>query len=316
MTDLWKDFSRCFNMSLILEIFVLVFGLINIVIHSIGCHLLRYLVKNVEQTPQIIYVFQLSVCQILLNILVSLATILKMASLETAHVYVDLVYLSGPWLVYFLLMCAITFDKLLEIILHLRYPRFWNDVKATRMAIVGWMAGVLLTIFTCLYHMYSGGDILKTYFTYWYPTFHFFFIILTVTTYVIIFRHFKRSRVAPHNFNVQPGHAKSLSAFRIFLKSRFYTVVLLIGTYVLLVVIPDLVYLFYGYLQNNDKKYLLEIICYLSYTIEGSTDAYIYIFLQPSVRRLLWKKLRMRQTEEGVGNIDRRIARNEPATIS
>ena len=282
---------------------MIVLSICNVAVHSIGCHLLRYIAKNVEQSPQTIYVLHLSGCEILFNITASLTTILKMVPWSyaaTIHTYIDLVYLSGPWLVYFVLMCSITLDRLLQILLHLKYPKFWNETKAKKLIKIGWIAGGMFTVFTCFYQKFFNNDIREIYFTYWYPSFHIFFVILTITTYIVIFKHFKRSRVAPCQSVIQRGsvnHLHQISTFRTFLKSRFYVSVLLIGTYVIFVVVPDSIYLFYGYLGNNKNNQILDTLCYLSYILGTSSDAYIYIFVQTSVRKLLWKKLRIyRQT--------------------
>ena len=132
------------------QIAIIVFSSGNILFHAIGFHLVRHLNK-VKQTTHMMYIFHLSICEILINILTLLATTLKMTrkqdgkgiangtSVDRIYTYVDLVYLSGPWLVYFILMSSITFDKLLEIVLHLKYPHYWNEFKAKVLMRASWI---------------------------------------------------------------------------------------------------------------------------------------------------------------------------------
>ena len=288
-------------MILVLEIVLIALSICNIVVHGIGCHLLWCVLKNTDQSCYIIYVLHLSICQVLMNMLVLLMTGLKVArsSYVSINTFIDLVYLSGPWLVYFLLMCSITFDRLLEILLHLKYPNYWNELKAKSLMKVVWIAGGILTTFTCLYQKYADNDIRKIFFSYWYPPFHIFFIGLTVTTYIVIFKYFKRSRRLEPCPNSAQRERKNqmpvLSTWKIFLNSQFYICVLLIGTYVIFVVVADSIYLFYRYFRNQKIERFIEIICYLSYTVGSTSDAYIYIFIQASVRKLFWKKLRICQ---------------------
>merc|ERR1712150_25920 len=85
--------------------------------------------------------------------------------------------------------------------------------------------------------------------------------------------------------------AVKMSAFQVFRKSNFYVAVLLITSFLMLMVIPDLVYLVVGFLKA-EKSAGLTAYCYLSILLSYLVDGFIYIFLQNKVRRKLQKKMR------------------------
>ena len=84
---------------------------------------------------------------------------------------------------------------------------------------------------------------------------------------------------------------KRESTFKIFRKSNFFIAVLLILTFVFFMLIPDLVYLFYGIVGNNKSDTLLAI-CEVLYAVSALANGWIYIFMQKSVRAIVWTKMR------------------------
>lgn len=62
------------------------------------------------------------------------------------------------------------------------------------------------------------------------------YLILFVVTYVVIFKCFKNTRIRPS----VSSRKDSVSSWRIFWKSRFYIAIMLILTFGLMVIIPDL----------------------------------------------------------------------------
>ena len=75
-----------------------------------------------------------------------------------------------------------------------------------------------------------------------------------------------------------------------FKQSVYFVPSLLITTFLVFMVVPDLTYLFFGIVSNQRSPQLLAA-CFVSYAVSSLTDACIYIFLQRDVRQLLNKKL-------------------------
>lgn len=83
---------------------------------------------------------------------------------------------------------------------------------------------------------------------------------------------------------------KPTSGFVLFRKSRFYVSVLLIITFILFMVAPDLTYLIIGIVYNNPSESLLNG-CWICYALPNLADGYIYIFVQDNVRKAFCEKI-------------------------
>ena len=355
-------------------------NIINIIFHSASFLLLSYINKNKgDESCQQVYIVHLCVCEILINILILTLVILNITlptdspcMLGGVCDYISVIYFSAPFTVYFLLMCFITIDKLLEVVLHIRYPTYVNRSKAKVAAAVAWVTGGVMGVQACIYHAVVMGnkegyvegllshkmdheshDMIRSYFTFFYPLCHIMFTILSITTYTLIFHRFKQSRYRPNTqmmsnshtvaqrkssgkhkkaqksspttTNIAPSssrcsdtfkissnksntftnstNSRSLnnnyrqsrekSTFQVFLRSRFYVCILLVASYVMFVAVPDTVYLFYGILHHKEKEEVLHTACFVCSTVATTVDVYAYVFVQPSVKRTMWKLLRM-----------------------
>ena len=75
-----------------------------------------------------------------------------------------------------------------------------------------------------------------------------------------------------------------------FRQSRFHMCVLLISTFVLFMVVPNMVYLFYGVVGGHKSDTLDDALLIL-FNCSYLLDAWIYIFAQRSVRHLCCRKM-------------------------
>ena len=148
---------------------------------------------------------------------------------------------------------------------------------------------------------YRKFDWKNAYFKFFYPTFDFCFVILAISTYGYIFTKHKHSqrrwstvrRLGTITTLIHDIHHPQsstlerqrsvLTSWKIFRSSKFYSSVLLVLTFVIFLIIPDLLYLFYG--MKSDKNDLLLNICWLSYAFSNFTDVIIYLCMQPRVKR-------------------------------
>lgn len=78
------------------------------------------------------------------------------------------------------------------------------------------------------------------------------------------------------------------SSFR---KSVYFIPTLLISTFLVFMVTPDLIYLFVGVIGDSQSPILLTA-CWISYAVSALSDAWIYLFMQRDVREALKKKLK------------------------
>ena len=63
----------------------------------------------------------------------------------------------------------------------------------------------------------------------------------------------------------------------------FKCLVLLILSFLIFMIVPDLIYLFVGIINGNETETLLTA-CWISYAVSMITDGLIYIFMQAPVR--------------------------------
>ena len=92
---------------------------------------------------------------------------------------------------------------------------------------------------------------------------------------------------------IQPKRVRQQmkSRYTEFKESLYFIPVLLITTFLLFMVIPDLTYIFVGVVSDKRSPELLAA-CFVSYAISALTDAWIYIYLQHDVRNLLKTKMK------------------------
>lgn len=308
-------------------------NLINILLHSLGFKLLRDIHNHHRQkhihNMQRLYIMNLSVCEILINTLIffySLFLLVPFSDTQSEVVskiaeYINIVYLSGACTVYFITMCFIIIDKLLEIALHLRYQLTCSLHNTYYVLVVIWLFGGIITLVSVLVRSLTEFDILRLYFTYYYPSFHCGFIILSITTYSYIFYHFKATRERPSLKRKESGTSQSSKTVRqnrpilrpanscsVFWNSRFYISALLMMTYIVFVTVPDFTFLIYGYYWHHDQDQIFVLGCYISYMFATTTDACVYIFLQKSVRNLLKKYVRRNRYAGNISQTRRKSA--------
>ena len=77
--------------------------------------------------------------------------------------------------------------------------------------------------------------------------------------------------------------------------SKFYVSLLLIATFFLFIVIPDLVYFVVIEIENSRNIKLIEKLISISYALSFICDGLIYIMLDKQVRAKLFKSLKMKE---------------------
>ena len=216
--------------------------------------------------------------------------------IDVIQSYVMIVMFNGISIVYYLDMFYLTFDRLVDILLNIKYPLFWNEVKAARLVLATWLLGAIISVVVSLLYHLMGYKWEDQSFKYCYPILNFGFITLAFVTYSFIFRKFKQTRSSPSQ--TESNKKPRLTSFQVFRNSRFYLSGLLVMTFVTFIVVPDVIYLFVAVVYGNGTDLLL-IGCWISYSISNLSDALIYIFAQHSVRKLLMKKLGMNAHNRG-----------------
>lgn len=283
-------------------IILLVLNMLNVLLHAFGVYLLKT-IQRTEDNIQYIYLTHLSICEALMNLFEGLRHIPNFLELsanqhsvnQDLQSYTKIIMFAGISLVYYFVMIYITLDRLLDILLNIKYPLYINIVKVKNLLRMTWFVALLVVVTVCfLQRFIKEYPWEKHIFKYCFPILDFGFIILSLLTYGFIFYKYLETRQGPTTIRQNSSLQRQNSAFYVFRKSRFYVSVLVIFTFLLFIVVPDLVYLFLGIIQGNESEALLAT-CWISYAIGNLSDWYIYIMLQPRVRKLLKKKVHLRQ---------------------
>ena len=320
-------------MDLALDITLLVLNSTNTVIHFVGFYLLATLHKNDENDNiQRIFIMNLSITEAFNNLLILLATIPDFLSLtddtaeiiSIANVYVSIFMDYILYLNFYLTLFYITADRLACSLLNVRYPLYCSARKAKYLVVGTWTFGILLTIILSFLFKYYPSNAVTTVFvfsidgddspfiSYSHQVCNIGFTIFAVLTYSLIFRLYARSQ----RRRSTSGTVQLRSAFSVFVKSRFFIPILLVFTFIVFLITPNMVYLHY-FINDTEVPYTLDTICWISFAISDFSDGIIYIFLQKNVRNLLWKKLKCGNARQIVRqNIGRRDGRSNMAVIS
>ena len=290
---------------------LMVLYITNIVLHSIGLYLLHCLRKSGDGDVQLVYIMNLSTVELVISVLNLILNMLYMfpyhdtaalIRMKQTNEYLTIVIHTMLSFVFYMCMILITLDKMLEVWLNIRYSIYCNAMKAKYLMYFTWVIGfiifvIIITTYLLLEFPYHKFNV------YCFLIFDFSFITIAVVSYSSIFYKYKETRMHPSG-NRNNGQSRR-SLLKIFLNSRFYISILLIASFILFMIVPDLIYVFV-LIQNGLRKHAigtafqdhihknaLEQVVSLLYTISFLCDGTIYILMQTNVRRLLWRKLRM-----------------------
>lgn len=287
-------------MILVVAVVLIIMNVVNVLLHGVGIYLLSCLHKRGKSNIQNLYILHLSISELLMNSLEIVRTALQILikygpcsnTCKQIEEYLSIFMFTGISVVFFFNMFFITLDRLLNIVYTIRYRVSWSEKRAKYLLKTTWLIGIFVLICVSIDYYLNNSLWENKFYTFIYPILEFIFIVLALVTYISIFRKYNRSeRVLSKRRQSLRENKKPDNSFQVFRKSRFFVPVLLILTFIVFLVIPDMVLLFEGVIMKRMTDTLLTS-CWISYAVSNMTDACIYIFMQDPVRRLLWKKIR------------------------
>jgi hypothetical protein len=279
-------------MILILKVFLLLLLLLNSIIQSFGCYILLSIYKNGSQSVNQLYIISLSLSEILMSLLIFLAMLIEYYIDEHISHYILTISETGLVLIYYLNMFYITIDKLMEILLNIRYPVYWNEQKAKILLVVTWLVGILFSLSMMFAFRFAKFDYHHSFKMYFYPTVDFTFLAIAFPTYGFLFHKFKNSRNRPTDNNAGGRSEQKLSIYQAFRQSKFYIAALLISAFISFKVVPDLIFMLYAKISGGVPQALRKT-CFILHSISFLVDAWIYIIMQKTVKKQFWRMLRL-----------------------
>ena len=288
-----------------MDVFLFSLIIINSLAHTMGAYLLICICRSDGSSTQLIYLIHLSFAEAAGNYLDLVRYVLSFFELsgttlkvvrETQY-YLKMTVYTGITVVYYFIMVYMTFDRLMGVTLHVKYMRYWRESRTKRLMKATWLIGGLICVVMAVAHKLLNYEFEGLFYGYIYPIYNVGFLILATISYIIIFHKFKKSKRNTHltiNCRLANNLEKHRKLRQIFTNSRFFVTLLIVFSFLLFVIIPDFIYLVYGFTNNEDDGKLGKVVEIL-YAISFFLDALVYIFLQNRVRNLLWKKITCRK---------------------
>ena len=280
-------------MQKVLKVTLIILNIANIFLHGIGAYILACLYHKGQPNPQKVFIIHLCVCELLINLFECFRQLFDFLpftgqdylNIAAVQNYMLIIMFTGISFVFYALMFYITLDRLLNILLNIKYKIYCHHRGAKYMLQVTWVVGLVISTTVSLTYHFLGFDWETVFFKCFYPILEFAFILIVLVTYVLIFRKYKQSLKLSCR-QVKTVESRS-NEFRV---SRFCVPVLIILSFVVFMLLPDLIYLFYGVLGNNLSD-TLSACCWISYAISNLIDGWVYIFMQKPVKLMLREKV-------------------------
>lgn len=273
-----------------------------IVCHIFGIYLLNALRKSGKGKAQYTLVKNVSTSVVTIHLLEIVYVIVKYN--ESRYMYLKplrgfiLILMNSIYLiVYYLAMVYVNLDQLLEVTLNIRYFLFVTEERVKVLIIFTWsisiLVGVALSCFLTNNMTHDMIDVIRLKFASGLYVIEILFMLFIIITYVIIFYHFKKTRIQPCRITTKgerkvPLRIILLSSWHAFRKSRFYITSLLIVTSLLAVFVPDILYNFLRAKKVSEKVLKLS---HITREVIWIVNVFIYVYIDAVVKRMVYKKM-------------------------
>ena len=295
--------SLCFSIMKTENAIYMTLNVFNIILHGSGFYLLLCLYNRGKRSPQRVFIMNLSLVELLQNIcrlsvhitstLIPSENSSKNSAGSVALWYMILITNSGIYYLCFASMFLLTCDRLLCIWLSVRYPTYWNLKKTFTTIGSTWVFCALIAVTIVLYaycvvqpwdSVYN--NLLSRYIT---TALFTIFLVFAIFSYSVMFLKFLSSSRNTSTRNKRSKHT-ILYTFR---HSKFFISVMLVSTFLVLMVIPNLINTVLKISGNVDTTIAnsLDLCINVCVALSDTADGLIYVFLQAPVKRLLFRKL-------------------------
>ena len=197
-------------------------------------------------------------------------------------------------------MLLINVDRLLEVQLNIKYPLYVTPMRMYCIIAFMWISGCAV----CVAVMFIAGfqdlvdskaHVIRIFSSQVSVVVDSLFLFTTVVIYTIIFHHFAQSRSQPCSFRKQRS---SVGMWRTFRRSKFYTSFTVMLSYVLFLIVPDIVALTlemtdYNLTVRDTVQHGIGLTTKISYLL----DIFIFVYMDVDIRRLLRRRAAVWLTE-------------------
>ena len=267
----------------------------NLLLHTIGVHLMRGCYKHNQQNVQQIVIKNLCIVEIVysfLNLftipLSMFVTLPEMTSQIITHIqhFSAIVSFTLVDLMYYVCIVYVAADMLFTLHHGVRYM-YQCNITIARFLITGsWLVSMVLCVSLLSVSQFTGFQFQQVIREYFYIPLDFVVILITMVTYVCIIHRYKRTAMTMTRYT----NDCSRDVFTTF---PLYLTLVVLTKFLILRVTPDFVYIIFAILKN-DKAKLLSLCNLLSYAFSNFIDSLLFIFIQKPLRRL-YKRIHRKQ---------------------
>ena len=249
-------------------------------VHLTGSYLLWKTYNWRRVSTQQLLIFHLSVCECIINgnwIILKVLLLVWSDAKTMYYGYCLVIYLSLSGVLYMIMM-FITVDRLMAVVLSLKYRQYWTAGRTRTIIFITWVLGATLTIFFVICNRYLGPWYRQIEVVYFKVVFSVLYILVALITYAVIFWKYKISRGLSGPQDVLINGTRNRP-------SRFYVALLIILSFLMFNIVPFCTFAVSHKYTTEIPSLLEGILIHLGCI----ADALIYIFLQRDVRKQFFK---------------------------
>ena len=271
-----------------IDIMLIVLNVLNLLCHSTGTYLLISVYKKGKKTVQQMLLINLSITELVISLPILAEEALDYVSsshtapAQTAK-HIIYVAINVLFCSYYTSMFYITADRFFGVMLNIKYPLYWS-VKKTKVLLLSTalLISIGIVALTVTYK-YRPFHYTRIFTLYVHSVLNVAFLLLSISTYAYIFYKYTTRHVASSDQSNDDMRSRGVCAK--LCKSKFYITFLLLISFLLFMVIPNIYFLFkerrgHGHFENDSLKDAVNVF----YEVSFLSDAVIYIFLNPLVR--------------------------------
>lgn len=261
---------------LVLDIVSIAILTMSVIFNLLGIYLLKQL-----QSPRLINQIFLLISMSTSELLLALFSVInkvgkftevkqKNSSIFVYHNQISAALLFICYTTFFLL----TFDRFLTFMLHLKYHKIVTRKRTFYGLLVTWLSGVAIAV----PFLFLSAN---TFLVVWHQYIYFIFDGIILVTAFVTYSYIVNKALGKHRT------ASSRVPRR---EKMFVVVTIIILTFVLLVIIPDIAYM-HLFVVNKVGSDIDESIIWIIWELNYLVDPCVYIFLQRNIRKILQQKI-------------------------
>lgn len=277
-----------------------ILGIIPIMLHTVGIYLL--LKTSSVQWNQKIYLLNLSVLEVVFELLQHLRLFLLVYSDKSTHILVSIFTFSAVIVTLANLIIMLTIDRLLEVYLNIKYKIYVTKTRTRCFIIACYGVGAVCFAFFAYLKYNNRKNCTKIHRLYFFPVYAALIIIILATTYIYIYN---KIRIAKKGYRVQSRNAQSQISEQRQNRRILFTPFLIVGSFIMFVVIPETTHLVMYYNRHRPHAHgtgqyelVSDQVLRICFDVACTSDALIYILLNEPIRKSLVRHIGWRRKKQ------------------